>query len=484
MSGGSAVAHDAGIVGMGAEPQLKSRLARKTIVLLLGLVLFNAALLSALSFLLIGIEQHWMSVDAADAMRLTKTALIAGLAGNAILGAFFVAYFRKQITGRLEALLRNIDAARHGGGFAPVEGDDEIATVDSNFRILADSLREMAEKERAILDYASDVICCFDLSGACISVNLSCQRLWGYRPEELIGQNVFDLVAQSDRQRLAGNVRSVYGKPGPASYELKIERKDGSFADTSWSLYWSSERSWIVAVIHDITERKNQERAQAEFTAMVSHDLRSPLATVQMFLQSVEMQLWGSVSEQYRQQSLKSRQLLDHLLTVTEDLLTYEKAAATDITLERKPIELSAVIEQALFAVSGMATKREIAIDAAPCRIKFVADAERLTQVLVNLLSNAIKFSPRGGRVSIFATEDETFAIIQVADRGPGISDEEKGRIFDKFAQAQSEQAKAGTGLGLAICKMIVERHGGRIGVSDAQGGGSLFWVKIPKSPV
>jgi signal transduction histidine kinase len=74
--------------------------------------------------------------------------------------------------------------------------------------------------------------------------------------------------------------------------------------------------------------------------------------------------------------------------------------------------------------------------------------------------------------------------MVHVRDKGPGVSDDEKGRIFDKFAQSSDTKALEGTGLGLAICKQIIERHGGRIGVSDAQGGGSLFWVKIPKTPV
>jgi len=466
------------------EPQLKLRLARNTALLVGALVVFNTVLLAALGFLLFGIEQHWLPVNAADALRLTIFALIAGSVGNALLGTLFVTYFRHQITKRLQCLLGNIDAAGFGKEYSPVGGDDEIAKIDSSFHNLAESLREMAEKERAILDYASDVICCFDLSGKCISVNSSCKRLWGYEADELIGENIFELVTPEDRQRLAGNVRSVHSKPGPGSYELRISKKGGSFADTMWSLYWSSERSWIVAVIYDITQRRNQERAQSEFTAMVSHDLRAPLATVQMYLQAVEMQIWGDVPEQYRQQSTRVKNLLDHLMAITDEILSYEKVAATDFSLNRQEIELNQVVERAVYAVAGLAAQKKVAIDVQPFQIRLIGDGERLTQVLVNLLSNAIKFSPKGEKVTVSAAEDATFGMIQVSDRGPGVSDEQKGRIFDKFAQASDDKASWGTGLGLAICRQIIERHGGRTGVSDALGGGSVFWVKIPKAPV
>ncbi|HEY9720018.1 MAG TPA: PAS domain-containing sensor histidine kinase [Trichormus sp.] len=471
---------------MTLEPPVESRLARKTVLLLIALGVFNACLLSALSCLLFGIELHWHQINADDAMRLTKVALIAGLAGNALLGAAFVGYFHRQITKRLEHLLRNIDLVGQGQTCAAVEGQDEIAKIDSSFRKLAESLRESAEKERAITDYASDVICCFELSGQCISINPSCKRLWGYDPEELIGQNIFDLVTPEDRQRLAGNVRSVLGKAGPGNYELRIRKKDGNLSDTMWSLYWSSERLWIVAVIYDITPRKTQERAQAEFTAMVSHDLRSPLATVQMFLQAIEMQVWGGVPAEYIKQSARSRQLLEHLMTITEQILSYEKVAATDFTLELQEVELSQVVDTAAFAVEGLAAKKKVTIAVEPTDtgVQLVADKERLTQVLINLLSNAIKFSPAGEKVSVSTAADATFVTVQVRDKGPGVSDDEKGRIFDKFAQSSDTKALEGTGLGLAICKQIIERHGGRIGVSDAQGGGSLFWVKIPKTPV
>jgi signal transduction histidine kinase len=203
-----------------------------------------------------------------------------------------------------------------------------------------------------------------------------------------------------------------------------------------------------------------------------------------MYLHAVEMQIWGGVPDAYRKQAAKLRQLLDRLMGITDEILSFEKVAATDFSLDRKELDLSQVIDAAVFAVEGLAVKAKVAMAVEPLKTSLIGDAERLTQVFVNLLSNAIKFSPEGDTVTLSAAEDATFVYVHVQDKGPGVIDEEKGRIFDKFAQASETKAFDGTGLGLAISKQIIERHGGRIGVSDAEGGGSVFWVKIPKVPV
>lgn len=465
------------------QKSFKSALGRQTLLLIIVLALFNCFLLSVLGGLLIGIEQHWLNVPIWEALQLTRTTLIAGVVGNTILALAFGAYFNKRIVSRLELLLANIDAVASGAKTEALTGSDEIYQIDSSFRKIADSLKELTEQQRAILDYASDVICCFDLSGKCISINSSCKRLWGYDPSDLIDQNLFELILPSDRQRFGANVLSVHGKAGPGNYELRMMKKDGTFAETLWSLHWSSERSWIVAVIHDITERKMRERAEAEFTAMISHDVRSPLATIQMYFQSIETELWGAIPDLYKTHVQKAKKLIEHLLGITEGILEYEKLGAADFTLQRTNVELGKVIEDAVYAVSGQAAQKGIKISSKPCSVKLNADGKRLTQVLTNLLTNAIKYNPDTEPIKIEVVDDATFVTLQVIDKGPGVSDDQKAHIFEKFAQASSPERKDGTGLGLAIAKLIIGGHGGRMGVTDGQTGGSIFWFKIPKRP-
>ncbi len=126
--------------------------------------------------------------------------------------------------------------------------------------------------------------------------------------------------------------------------------------------------------------------------------------------------------------------------------------------------------------------------------VDLIVDKERLKRVLQNLINNAIKFSPDDKEIKITcksggngtggsANTDE--AVFRVADHGPGIPEEKRESVFEKFSQVGtgSEGERKGSGLGLAICKTIVEAHGGRIGIDENEGGGSVFWFTVPKKP-
>jgi two-component system sensor histidine kinase KdpD len=107
-------------------------------------------------------------------------------------------------------------------------------------------------------------------------------------------------------------------------------------------------------------------------------------------------------------------------------------------------------------------------------------DAVLVEQVLFNLLDNALKYSPPGSPIEVSTAIEEREAVIRVADRGPGIAEEDRERVFDKFYRADPQRTKAGVGLGLAICRGIVTAHGGRIGANERPGGGAELWFALP----
>jgi PAS domain S-box-containing protein len=463
---------------------MKLRLSQKTFLLVIVPLLFDLCVVGVLTWLVWGVAQHSLQLSSIDVIRLATAMLLSAVVLSAGFAIFFVVYFNRTISSRLKLLVENtIDLSKGASPAQPLAGTDEIAKLDQSFRSMAASLREASEKERAVVTYASDVICSFDLAGKCLSMNAASKRLWGYDPEELIGKDIFSVIAASDKQRLLGHVHSVHVKTGPGEYELRVCRKDGTFADTLWSLYWSVENSWIVGVVHDITARKATERLQAEFTAMVSHDLRSPLSTIQMFLQGLDAGLWGTMPDAARANCAKARELITRLVGLTDDLLSYEKMEAGEFALNLEELDLAQVVEESIHSVSGIAQQNGVQILAQPCDFRLVGDRTRLVQVLTNVLSNAVKYSPPGDVVTISVSQDPTFLVVQVADKGPGISDKNKGLIFEKFKQADSPDVKKGTGLGLAICKRFVEYHGGRIGVVDGANRGSVFWFKLPRNP-
>jgi signal transduction histidine kinase len=175
----------------------------------------------------------------------------------------------------------------------------------------------------------------------------------------------------------------------------------------------------------------------------------------------------------------------DRLGRLVNDILDIEKIASGRIVYAFGDLELRGVLEQAIEANRSYGEPLGVSFELGPvpdgARIR--ADEDRLMQVLANLLSNATKYSPRGESVLLWAERRGSYLRVSVRDRGAGIPDEFKGRIFQRFAQADSSDTKqkGGTGLGLAVSKAIVEGHQGTIDFEKAEGGGTVFYFEIPE---
>jgi len=235
----------------------------------------------------------------------------------------------------------------------------------------------------------------------------------------------------------------------------------------------------------EIEERKRAEKTLADFTAMVVHDLRSPLSNVVSISESIQDGLFGPVNEQQSKWLWKieanCRSLIDHV----SDFLDLSKIEAGHIELIKKPVNLEALLKESLVEHSIQADKRDIALRtqiAHPLPVLW-ADARRLNQVLNNLLSNAFKFSDDGAGIEVGARHSGgNEVVVWVKDRGVGIPNDEIGRMFEKYRQLSSTRGSnhRGTGLGLVICKKIIEAHGGRIWAESEDGEGATFFFSLP----
>ena len=235
----------------------------------------------------------------------------------------------------------------------------------------------------------------------------------------------------------------------------------------------------------EVEERKRAEKILADFTAMVVHDLRSPLSNVVSIAESLQDGLFGPVNEQQSKWLWKIEANCKSLIDHVSDFLDLSKIEAGHIQLVKEPVNLKALIEESLIEHSLQAGKRDIPLgtqieNGLPT---LWADARRLNQVLSNLLSNAFKFSEQGARIEVGASlARENEVIVWVKDNGIGIPSEEIGRMFEKYRQLPSARNSShrGTGLGLVICKKIVEAHGGRIWAESENGGGATFLFSLP----
>lgn len=245
----------------------------------------------------------------------------------------------------------------------------------------------------------------------------------------------------------------------------------------------SDEIAHLDKVFHDMaTSLDEAARHKQELVQMVSHDLRTPLTSVQMSLSSLADGIYGEISTPALKQIRISEFNITRLIHMIRDLLDIERLEAGKLEMDISSVSLEEVIHQSVSAVEAYAERTEITIEHPQTKAKIEADSERLIQVLINLLSNAIKFSPKKSTITIEVNESPEWTEIRIADRGRGIPPEFLTSVFDRFQQVSVSDAKKqhGSGLGLAIAKAIVEAHNGTIGVESKMGEGSTFWLRIP----
>ncbi|MGZ5269476.1 MAG: response regulator [Ramlibacter sp.] len=349
------------------------------------------------------------------------------------------------------------------------------------------------ERLQAVFDHAGDGIATLSADGRIAAVNPAFAQMFGADASQVVGHPVLELVAPSSRDEVQRFMDGLEARPRGAGGSVRREvlalRGDGTeFASEIVVSRMRGRGQGFTAIVRDVSERKKVEKMKNEFISTVSHELRTPLTSVRG---SLGLVLGGAVGEV----PARARALLDiaanncdRLVRLVNDMLDVEKIESGTVRFETSVQPLLPLVRQAVAATEAFAQGLDVRYSLRPggADAKALVDPDRMTQVLVNLLSNAAKFSPSGEEVAVGlgpGSQPGTERVV-VADRGPGIPADFRGRMFSRFLQADSSDArsKPGTGLGLAISKAIVERLGGRIGFADREGGGTEFFVDLPSA--
>ena len=344
-----------------------------------------------------------------------------------------------------------------------------------------------------IVETAQDAFISVDLEGRITDWNSAAQAMLGWSRQDAMGRTLFDVIIAERHRGAAWTALRRFRDTGQLDLlgrrvERTLVRRDGVeiTAEMTTGLVGTGEGVFFSVFLHDISERKEVERMKNEFVSTVSHELRTPLTAISASLSLLKDGMAGELPDDAQGLVGVACASTERLVRLIGDVLDIQKMEAGQMDYRFDDQAVAPVVEGALAAMdsfaaqAGLALRFEAGEGAAGLRASI--DRDRLTQVLTNLLSNAIKFSESGSTVLARLSDEGDALRIAVFDRGAGIPEAFRGRIFQRFAQADSADSrkKGGTGLGLSICRTIVEEHGGRIWFETEEGAGTSFFVELP----
>ena len=370
------------------------------------------------------------------------------------------------------------------------------------------------ERYRLLARNMSDAISRHGRNGAVLFVSPTAERLIGARVAELYGFGLFNRVHIADRpaymSALANaaaqgeacsvefRVRCDSGDPAVPAHFIWIEMRCRSLNGGAVSASGNDARD-VVAVLRDVTERKERESeraaahadaergaaAKGRFLAVMSHELRTPLNAIigfsDMLISERAMALGPDRRHQYARLINESGY---HLLAVVNDILAMAKLETGEFEVRPERFALASIVASScdLLALKARDFGIQLAFNIEADLPPINADKRALKQILINLLSNAIKFTDRGGHVTVAAKRDGADVVIAVEDDGIGIRDADLPRVGDPFFQSADcrERGRDGTGLGLSIVKALVGLHGGELSITSRVGAGTRVVVRIP----
>jgi two-component system, chemotaxis family, CheB/CheR fusion protein len=380
-------------------------------------------------------------------------------------------------------------------------GASAIARDIGQLKRAQHELEERESRIRLLLDSTAEAIVGLGPDGKCTFCNPSAVRMLGYRSlDEIIGEHIHTLIHRnvgttpehSEQECPACSVLRT-GK-GAHSDEEIVSRADGSrFLSEYWSypVHREGKLVGVVVTFLDVTDRKKAEdeirtaaRRREEFLAMLSHELRNPLAAVVSASRVMQTHKVRPESVE-RARAIVERQAR-HMARLLDDLLDVSRITRGGIELRKEDIDLRDVVRTAIEALTPVIEERQaqIVVDLSSELLAIRGDAARMQQVVVNLLSNAARYSPAGKTIQLSASAEGESIILKCKDEGRGISKSMLTEIFELFVQNEQglERASGGLGIGLTLVRQIVELHGGTVEAhSEGPGTGSEFIVKLPR---
>ncbi len=414
-------------------------------------------------------------------------AIVAGAA----ISAFAVVALSLQITkvtsGPVNKLTRLSRKVAEGELDQEIEvvSVDEVGELAQAFNAMVGRIREMMSivtKERdrmaTILSEMGDGIFVVDVDSRVAVINPAAERMLRVTNVEVLGKPFVEVVRDYELDELIKNCLKT-GRQLSANVETSPQKQ------FLWVFATPLEQeSGCLVLLRDLTELRRLERVRQDFVSNISHELRTPIASVKALAETLQR---GAVDDLAvsRDFLAKINTEADRLAQMVQELADLARIESGQVTLERKAFSISDAIVQVVDRLQPQADAVNVRlnVDTTSDIPQAWGDTSRIEQVLVNIVHNAIKFTPAGGDITVSARGNGREVMVSVADTGVGIPSDDLPRIFERFYKADRARSGGGTGLGLAIAKHIVEAHDGRIWADSLEGKGSTFSFVVPAAP-
>lgn len=363
-----------------------------------------------------------------------------------------------------------------------VTSRDEVGDLARAFNRMAQRVKETmalvtAERDKmaVILSHMGDAIFAVDAEGRVATVNTAAEKILQLSREDALGHTFIEVVRDYELDALLQRCLKS-GEEQTGLVEIGAKRQLLGVIVTPFK-----GEPGCLMLIQDLTEMRKLETARRDFIANLSHELRTPIASLKALTETLRE---GAIDDPSVAGDFldKMNTEADRLAQMAEELGELSRIESGEAPLRKESVEVSGAVARVTERLRAQADRAGLLLETQiePGLPHIPADGDRLEQVLLNLMHNAIKFTPPGGKVSIMAKTDGQCLTISVADTGVGISPDDLPRVFERFYKADRARAGGGTGLGLAIAKHIVEAHQGRIWAESVEGKGSIFSFSLP----
>ncbi len=384
------------------------------------------------------------------------------------------------------------------------EGSSETSD-DRSYHELASQLSKMSGKSDAVINAIGDGVISLNAKGVVQLINPAAERLIGWGSHDALNltyKSVFKLLNAKNQpvEDSEDPVVQVLTDNKPVkSDSFSIETQSGKSFISSISLSpVGKQGDGIIIVFRDITAEKSDERQGAEFISTASHEMRTPVASIEGYLGLVLNPKISTIDEKARDYVTKAHASAQHLGRLFADLLDVSKADDSRLKNDPKVVDIIPFVHDIVEGLTPKAADKGLSIIYKPIpnadrkveiserRLAPVyyanVDNDHLREIVQNLVENAIKYTPKG-TVDIDVSGDESHVLISIADTGIGIPREDQSHLFQKFYRVDNSDTReiGGTGLGLYLCRRLTETIGGRLWVESEYKRGSVFFVEIPR---